>query len=307
MLTSKTLTWSLIIVWFGVSTSWYICQIRELCDRSLDFSFTNPSSPITFPNALKISDGNSYNTVSDGNFLVAKNNATVNSTHVQSDIDALVHYLSENAQKVLTITGVYEKDEINDTPFANLGEARAAEVRNNLIKKGLSSSSIQISSKVTDKVLTYNDSISGGIEFNFSNLPKPVAISSPKPADEKDLANSQKYVSIFKPIDLYFPTASKNYINTAENQKFINEAKLHLQQNEGTKILVVGHTDNEDSDAWNLKLSHQRAYIVKQQLVSGGIQANRILTDGKGKTQPKASNDTPEGRRANRRVTIVVQ
>jgi OOP family OmpA-OmpF porin len=306
MLTSKTITWSLIIIWFGLSTSWYMCQIRELCGNSLNFSLT-PSPQDTFPNTLQITDGETYNQTSKGNFLAVKNEAIVNMKHVQADLDELVGYLSENNSKILTIVGTYEKDEKNNTPFSNLGEARATEVKNSLLQKGLPPHSIQISSRISDQTLTYNDSISGGIEFKFSIPEKPAEMSVPKSANENDLANSEKFVSIFKSIDLYFPTASKNYIKTSENQKFISESKSYLQQHPEKKILVVGHTDNEDSDEWNLKLSHQRAYIVKQQLISSGIDANLILTDGKGKFQPKASNSTPEGRRANRRVTIVVQ
>ena len=51
-------------------------------------------------------------------------------------------------------------------------------------------------------------------------------------------------------------------------------------------ILAVGHTDRLGSDSYNQKLSERRAAAVKSYLVSKGIEANRIYTEGKGEKQP---------------------
>lgn len=76
-------------------------------------------------------------------------------------------------------------------------------------------------------------------------------------------------------------------------------------------IIAVGHTDSIGSVAYNQKLSVRRAESVKAYLVSKGIEANRIYTEGKGKSQPIAPNtvngkDNPSGRAKNRRVEIEV-
>ena len=71
-------------------------------------------------------------------------------------------------------------------------------------------------------------------------------------------------------------------------------------------VIAVGHTDSTGPAAYNQKLSVRRAEAVKAYLVSKGIEQNRVYTEGKGETQPVASNATRQGRAQNRRVEIEV-
>ena len=71
-------------------------------------------------------------------------------------------------------------------------------------------------------------------------------------------------------------------------------------------IIAVGHTDSVGSDEYNQKLSVRRAEAVKAYIISKGVDATRVYTEGKGEKQPVADNKTAEGRAKNRRVEIEV-
>lgn len=71
-----------------------------------------------------------------------------------------------------------------------------------------------------------------------------------------------------------------------------------------TRITVSGHTDSVGDERYNQDLSERRAEAVKVLLVDRGVGADRIRTVGYGENMPVAGNDTPEGRRMNRRVEI---
>ena len=72
------------------------------------------------------------------------------------------------------------------------------------------------------------------------------------------------------------------------------------------RIRIEGHTDNIGSDQYNLKLSERRANSVKQFLIQHyRLAPGRLVTLGRGKQEPMAENETPEGRQKNRRVEFV--
>jgi outer membrane protein OmpA-like peptidoglycan-associated protein len=74
----------------------------------------------------------------------------------------------------------------------------------------------------------------------------------------------------------------------------------------GLNMQIEGHTDSVGGDAFNVKLSEQRADAVKDFLGEQGVSMSSITAQGFGKAEPVATNDTPEGRQRNRRVEIVV-
>jgi outer membrane protein OmpA-like peptidoglycan-associated protein len=104
------------------------------------------------------------------------------------------------------------------------------------------------------------------------------------------------------PGNITFQTNSSD-IN-ANFYNVLNSVILVLNEYNKTLIDVMGHTDSTGSDAINQPLSERRAASVGQYLISQGIDARRVATEGFGKSRPVASNDTPEGRSQNRRVEL---
>ena len=75
---------------------------------------------------------------------------------------------------------------------------------------------------------------------------------------------------------------------------------------EGTRILVVGHTDSTGSDSYNESLSERRANAARTYLLRQGVASDRIEAVGRGEAEPVATNDSSEGRQENRRVEVAI-
>ncbi|MGZ8517642.1 MAG: OmpA family protein, partial [Chitinophagaceae bacterium] len=94
----------------------------------------------------------------------------------------------------------------------------------------------------------------------------------------------------------------------AESYGSLKEIASILNEVPDVRILVVGHTDADGTEASNLDLSKRRAAAVKAELIKTfGIDASRIQTDGKGESQAVASNDSPSNKALNRRVEFIKQ
>ncbi|MFH4963711.1 OmpA family protein [Gaetbulibacter sp. M235] len=103
---------------------------------------------------------------------------------------------------------------------------------------------------------------------------------------------------------VYFDTEKYN-INSA-SQTTLNKLIGVFKEYPDTNILVVGHTDSQGSEEYNMTLSKNRAYAVTNYLSQNGISRGRLTTNWFGETQPMHDNSTAEGRAKNRRVNIAI-
>lgn len=87
----------------------------------------------------------------------------------------------------------------------------------------------------------------------------------------------------------------------------LNSVALVLKEYDKTLIDVVGFTDSTGTLQVNMQLSQARASSVGQYLLNQGILPARIQTQGMGPQYPIETNDTAEGRQANRRVELVLR
>ncbi|MBN2053639.1 OmpA family protein, partial [bacterium] len=84
-------------------------------------------------------------------------------------------------------------------------------------------------------------------------------------------------------------------------------ARQLVEENRGVFIEIQGHTDSSGDEAYNMQLGLDRAESVKRYLNEmGHIPLHTISTISYGESRPVSDNGTAEGRRANRRVVLVV-
>jgi len=94
---------------------------------------------------------------------------------------------------------------------------------------------------------------------------------------------------------------------TADSRAVLDRVGADLKKYPGLRVELQGHTDSSGADAYNLKLSQQRADAVRDYLIqSAAVPPSQLVAKGYGETQPVASNTTVEGRAVNRRVVMLV-
>jgi len=322
MLTNKNPWIALLVIWMAGSTWWHVCKIKQLCADDAPGTALTAQTP-----AFSLTDESRFNVGLPGTFNFAKSGAIPNLSGFDAPLDSIATYLQNNPDRQLTLTGYYTASETNPGSFSNLGIARAEAIKALLIQRGVVANSI-ITAGVERADLTFNakgDSANAGVNGTFaamapadsaasaSAVSTSVTATSVTPvsvaagATEETLAKAEKFESVFKPIDLYFKSGSSDYIRTDETKKFFKEAIQYLRNHKDKDLVLMGYTDNEGPADGNLQLSKKRASSVKQRLLLQGVSASQIESGGKGEADPKASNDTESGRKANRRVTVVVQ
>jgi len=89
----------------------------------------------------------------------------------------------------------------------------------------------------------------------------------------------------------------------ASTREFLQKAAGDLKQlPTGHVVEVAGYTDNTGDEALNVALSQRRADAVRDALIKFGAAPDMLVAKGYGSVDPIASNDTPEGRKRNRRI-----
>jgi OmpA-OmpF porin, OOP family len=136
--------------------------------------------------------------------------------------------------------------------------------------------------------------------------PPPVVEPPPLPPPPPPPPPPQVRETVSIALDVEFDTAK-----FVVKEKYNNEIKRvadFMKEFTDTNATIEGHTDNVGKEAYNQKLSDDRANSVRQYLIDKfGIDGSRITAVGYGFSKPIASNDTKEGRQKNRRVVAVME
>lgn len=196
----------------------------------------------------------------------------------------MADYLKKNPNRLITLSSRYFDD-----PSKKLGEDRANLAKQKLIALGIPDRNIEIVAIKDPYLHASNDTIYSPIDFRF------------KVSEEtaKDLLANKR--------PLRFNSNSSDLILSKELQKYLNDVKTFLLQDNSKNVLLTGHTDSDGNDALNQKLGKKRAEDVRKRLADMGIDVERISTSSKGESEPIASNKTNAGKAQNRRVEIIIQ
>jgi OOP family OmpA-OmpF porin len=109
-------------------------------------------------------------------------------------------------------------------------------------------------------------------------------------------------------IDLTVEFDTAKYVVKEKYYDDIKRVADFMKEFPDTNVTIEGHTDNVGKEAYNQKLSENRANSVRQYLIDKfGIDGSRMTAVGYGYSKPIATNDTKEGRQKNRRVVAVME
>ncbi|SDX31946.1 Outer membrane protein OmpA [Albimonas donghaensis] len=118
------------------------------------------------------------------------------------------------------------------------------------------------------------------------------------------VTNTGDALLVTLPGGVTFQTDSDKVTNNFKRP--LNRVARTLNKYPSSYVDVIGHTDSTGDASYNMQLSQRRARSVAAELIQRGVANARIATAGMGETQPVASNETVDGRAANRRVEIKI-
>ncbi|MEL7222714.1 MAG: OmpA family protein, partial [Bacteroidota bacterium] len=103
-----------------------------------------------------------------------------------------------------------------------------------------------------------------------------------------------------------FPSNSHDFDPGQAFRLYADSVKTYMELHPDERIRIVGHTDSDDTEKYNMKLGMRRAESAREFLVNLGI-VNPIVVQSKGETDPAASNKTEDGKQQNRRVNFIIE
>lgn len=137
-----------------------------------------------------------------------------------------------------------------------------------------------------------------GVQVDANGCPPPAPVV-------EEVVVVKEEVIVIRDVHFEFDSARL----TAADKERLNTIATRLKNEAPTaRLSVTGHTDSVGRDAYNQKLSEQRAQSVTDYLVDSGVpRASFVSVEGAGESRPEADNATAEGRAMNRRVEIRIQ
>jgi len=185
--------------------------------------------------------------------------------------------------EILQITGKYTEDELYSGSFENLGVARAEEIRQNL---DLAPDKVQLRGVLDDQL---SDSETPFEVISFRNI----------------IVNNSIDESIENRTIIRFPSNSTNKLNDEVVEEYLDKLVTRIMKT-GERVKLTGFSDSDGSEEDNILLGQRRADVIKNYLVSNGVNETKVVTLSEGERNPIASNETEEGKAQNRRTELEI-
>lgn len=283
---------------------YYVCKVHQLCGDATEIKKDDPR-----PATLDLTDEDSGKVIFkdfDEFSFSEKNGLPDLNENNETFIDSLAAYLNRQPSKNLSITGNYLESEKKTKYgyYENLGQARANEIRELLLEKGIEENRFAV-----DYDIVAGDSLMNPIIFevfdNNGNNNSNVDSENTGNGSERLVKEAFSFTNMSYS-DANFAYNSDVFQPGDAFKLYADSVRTYLSENPNKILTVVGHTDNIGGDEFNDDLGKRRAESAKAYFNGLGV-SNTINTVSMGKRQPLATNETDEGRQKNRRVNFKLE
>lgn len=281
------IVWVLLGAWYMSTSPCALPSSSETTEHPL------PQTP-TKAAVWSIADG-TFSTSSTEYFTFPLSDFTANvPDNTRASFQSVAQYLKNNPTRLLVLTGRYDATEEHTSSFANLGIARAENIKQQLLELGAPSETILTNGLEETGIQFKENLLFEGVDFAFRG----------KSAEELTTLAARLQA---KPLNVYFGTGKSQIIFDKELRNYLRDLKYYIDNVPTAKIAVTGHTDNTGNRANNVTLGANRAKFIQDYMTRQGFKRSTITTSSKGPDQPMVENSTEEGRAKNRRVEITLE
>ncbi len=295
-----------ILATIGIGTYFYNSMCCPCCEKP---SQADSPPVVTLTDNAGMSDYNifnisgkdlTYNCHDNFRFLSNDfNNIQPVNDSINNGIGLLKTYFDKNKDK-LVITGYALNSEKNTSAFPNLALARANNLKDYFVSKGIASNRFELKGELRDAWKMSKDTILGAADFRI--------MQGEEVATEKveDWAALKAKINA-NPLILYFQTNQTDVDLSVEDRQKVADLARYLDNVSDGKLSAVGHTDNVGDRTNNTRLGLGRAEFAKNYLSKNGIAGAKVETSSKGPDEPIADNNTADGKSKNRRTVVTIK
>lgn len=278
---SELLKWILMIISCGLLFlgSYYGCIQPEYCPDDLQAGEVTPPPPPVDDYAI-VSSTNS--------------NAVLTGTQWDAQLQGYLDAYNLDSNQKLEVYGNYYDTEPIPEGYENMGYLRAAKIKEILVAAGIPADAVVELSRKLNGTAPATDVKWPAGTFNWEKLTDDGG--APK---EQLIELDKDNILILFPFDESKKTLEK------DKEDYLKKLAERIKAS-GEQVNIVGHTDDVDSEAYNMRLGQRRADFVKERLTSYGAPADQISTMSKGENEPARQGKTAEDRRRNRRAVITL-